>query len=240
MKKYKIPLFSFLLALSVQGCYINPGESVTGNGHVTEETRHADGFHSLKVSSGIDVFISRSDEEFLRVEADENLLEHIRTEVTDNKLKIYTDVNIRMARSKKVYLGYKELKSIHISSAGDVEGENTLQTDNLELRLSSAGELKLDVIADEIDLEISSSGNATLSGRTGYMHAGLSSAGNLNAFGLEASRAEVSVSSAGDARVYVTDEARFRCSSAGDIVYKGDPEIVDMHTSSAGNIRKKN
>jgi hypothetical protein len=39
--------------------------------------------------------------------------------------------------------------------------------------------------------------------------------------------------------VYVTDEARFRCSSAGDIVYKGDPKILDMQTSSAGNIRKK-
>ncbi len=240
MKKIKISLFSFLLALFVQGCYINLDESVSGNGHVTEETRNIHGFRSLKVSSGIDVFITQSDNEYLRLRADENLMEHIKTEVEDGKLKIYTDVNIRMAKSKKVYLGYKKLVSVQISSAGDVEGENTMQVDELELKLSSAGDLKLEVIADEIKLGISSSGNATLSGSTGYLDAALSSAGNLNAFDLEAARADVSVSSAGNARVYVTDEARFKCSSAGDIIYRGDPEILDTHTSSAGDIRKKN
>ena len=239
MKKIKIPIISFLVAFFVQGCYINLDESVSGNGNVTEETRNIHGFNSLKVSSGIDVFITQSDDEYLRLRADENLMEHIKTEVEDGKLRIYTDVNIRMAKSKNVYLGYKKLVSVQISSAGDVEGENTMQADDLELKLSSAGDLKLEVTADEIKLGISSSGNATLSGRTGYLDADLSSAGNLNAFDLETARAEVSVSSAGNARVYVTDEARFRCSSAGDIVYKGDPEILDMQTSSAGNIRKK-
>ena len=229
-----------LLAISIQGCYINLGESVSGNGHVAEETRNTGGFHSLKVSSGIDVFITQGDDEFLRLEADENLLEHIKTEITDGELKIYTDVNIRMARSKKVFLGYEKLKSIHISSAGDVNGENAMHTDDLKLRLSSAGDLKLELIADEIDLDISSSGNVTLAGKTGYLKADLSSAGELDAFELEAGKADVSVSSAGDARIYVTDEARFKCSSAGDIVYKGNPKILDMHTSSAGDIRRKN
>ncbi len=243
MKKRKhhiLSVISLIMAVSVQSCYINLGESVTGNGNVVEETRHIGNFNELKVSSGIDVFITQSDDEALRLEADENLLEHIQTEVTDGQLKIYTDVSIRMARSKKIYLRYKELKSIHVSSAGDVKGENTLRTMDLELRLSSAGDIKLEVIADEIDLNISSSGNASLSGKTGYLDAGLSSAGNLNAFELEAVKADVTVSSAGDARVYVTGEARFKCSSAGDIVYKGEPEIMESSTSSAGNIRKKN
>ncbi|HJX72260.1 MAG TPA: head GIN domain-containing protein [Bacteroidales bacterium] len=239
MKNYGMPFISLLLAISIQSCYINLGESVSGNGHVVEETRSAGDFHSLKVSSGIDVFINQGENEFLRLEADENLLEHIKTEITDGELKIYTDVNIRMAKSKKVYLGYKQLKSIHISSAGDVNGENAMHSNDLKLRLSSAGDLKLEVIADEIDLDISSSGNVTLAGKTGYLKAGLSSAGNLNAFDLQAARADVSVSSAGDARIYVTDEARFKCSSAGDIVYRGNPKILDMHTSSAGDIRKK-
>jgi hypothetical protein len=240
MKNYILSVASLLLAVCVQSCYINLGDSVTGNGQVVEETRDIGNFHGLKVSSGIDVYIAQGDDEYLRLEADENLMEHIRTEVIDGQLKIYTDVNIRMAKSKKVYLRYRELRSIHISSAGDVKGENTLHAGHLELNLSSAGDLRLEVIADEIDLDISSSGSASLAGKTGYLDAGLSSAGNLNAFDLEARSADVSVSSAGDARIWVTDEARFKCSSAGDIVYKGDPKIVESSTSSGGDIRKRN
>jgi hypothetical protein len=240
MKKYMIPVVSFFWAFSIQSCNINIGESVSGNGHVIEETRNIESFHSLRVSNGIDVFITQGNDELLRIEADENLLEHIKTEVAGGELKIFSDVNIRMSKSKKIYLKYKELKSIHISSAGDVKGENTLHTDNLELRLSSAGDLKLEVIANEIDLDISSSGDAALAGETGFLKAGLSSAGNLNAFELKTEKADVTVSSAGDAKVNVTGEARFKSSSAGDIVYTGDPKILEMKTSSAGNIRKRN
>ncbi len=233
-------ILTFFSLLLMQGCIINMGESVTGNGDVTEETRNISNFSSLRVSNGFDVFITEGDEIYLRVEADENLMEYIKTEVTGDELKIYSDVNIHMAKSKKIYVGYKKLKDIHISSAGDVKGENTLHTDNLKIRLSSAGDLKITTITDEIDIDISSSGNATLSGQTGYLHAGLSSAGDLNAFDLEAEKAHVSVSSAGDARVYVTREAHFNCSSAGDIVYRGNPEVIDSHTSSAGSIKRRN
>ncbi len=240
MKNHILSILSFILAVMAQSCYINFGESVTGNGHVTDETRNIRNFNELKVSSGIDVFITQSDKLSLRLEADENLLEHIKTEVTDGQLNIYTDVNIRMAKSKKVYLGYEELQSIHVSSAGDVKGTNTLHTGDLELKLSSAGDIRLEVIADEIDIHISSSGNATLEGKTGNLKARLSSAGDLYAFELKASKADVSASSSGDARIWVTDEARLRCNSAGDIVYRGDPKILESSTSSGGDIRKKN
>ncbi|MFO7656949.1 MAG: head GIN domain-containing protein [Bacteroidales bacterium] len=237
IKKINIVQIS-LLAVIIQGCVINLGDSVTGNGNVVEETRYADDFVSLRVSNGLDVYLTQGTEIFIKLEVDENLLEHIKTDISGKELKIYSDVSIRMAKSKKIYLGYRNLNEIHISSAGDVKGENTLHTDELKIRLSSAGDLKLDVIAEEVDIDISSSGNALLSGRTGYLHASLSSAGDLNAFNLEAEKADVNVSSAGDAKVFVTGEARFKSSSAGDIVYKGNPEILEMNSSSAGDIRK--
>jgi hypothetical protein len=239
MKKFILPFIPFILGICTQSCYINLGESVEGNGHVTEEIRNIRDFNELKVSSGIDVFITQDNDISLRIEADENLMEHIKTEVLDDQLKIYTDVNIRMAKSKKVYLSYEELKSIRVSSAGDVKGKNTLHTKDLELKLSSAGDIRLDVIADEIEVQIGSSGNATLSGKTEYLKARLSSAGDLNAFELKTAEADVSASSSGDAKVWVTGKARFKCSSAGDIVYHGDPEILESSTSSGGDIRKK-
>jgi hypothetical protein len=52
-------------------------------------------------------------------------------------------------------------------------------------------------------------------------------------------KCRVNCSSAGDARVYAEEELDLRCSSAGSIYYKGDADIVNAKTSSAGSIVKK-
>jgi hypothetical protein len=221
------------------GCYWDVHEMITGNGDVVFEERQVSDFNGISVSSGIDVYITQGERESVEVEADENLMDVINTRVENDVLKISTSKNIRMAKSKKVYVTYVNLNKIGVSSAGDVKGKNTLNTDKLKINLSSAGDLVLDVEADEILIKISSSGNVSLSGKTNYLKAGLSSAGDLNAFDLEAKVGDISVSSAGDAKVFITDEASFSSSSAGDIIYKGDPKIKNMSTSSAGSIRKK-
>jgi hypothetical protein len=94
-------------------------------------------------------------------------------------------------------------------------------------------------IIDEIEIDISSAGDARLQGKTNYLKADLSSAGDLNAFDLEAKKGDVRVSSAGDANVFVTEEAIFDCSSAGSIEFKGEPRIKNISTSSAGSVNKK-
>jgi hypothetical protein len=133
----------------------------------------------------------------------------------------------------------KEIKTVETSSAGDVVGESPVRGDELRLSASSAGDIKLEVYAREIDLNISSSGDMTLSGETDELDADLSSAGDLNAYDLKAKEADISVSSAGDADINVSEKITARASSAGDINYKGDPKYVDVHTSSAGGIHKR-
>jgi hypothetical protein len=231
--------FILFLIIGTSSCYINPRESIYGSGDVVTEKREISEFTGLKVSSGIDVIIRQGTEISLELEADDNLHEAIITEVVDNTLKIYTRKNIRKAKSEKVFLVYKDLNTIRISSAGYVTGENTLQTERLDIDLSSAGDLILDVHAEKISCDISSSGDARLSGNADILVASLSSAGDLHAYELDVKKVDVSCSSAGDARVYATEEFNLRSSSAGSIYYKGEGHLVNSHTSSAGSIVKK-
>jgi len=231
--------FLIILIIGSSSCIISTKETIYGSGNVVTEERDIDEFTGLKVSSGIDVIIRQGNEISLELEADDNLHEAIITEVVDNTLKIYTRKNIRKARSKKVFLVYEDLNRIRISSAGDVTGENTLQTDRLDIDLSSAGDLNLDVEAENISCYISSSGDARLSGSTRVLDASLSSAGDLHAYELKAEKVDVRCSSAGDARVYASEEFNLRSSSAGSIYYKGDGRVANSHTSSAGSIVKK-
>lgn len=233
-------LFIFL-ALALQSCIIGGWEnSISGSGNVQEESRDVSGFTGVNASTGIDVYLTEGEDFNVKVEADDNLLDIILTELEGSMLVIKTDhVNIRNAKSKKVYVSLPGLKELKISSAGDCKGMTPFKCDELRLSISSAGDLNLEVEANRIDVDISSSGDATLAGTTGELNANLSSAGDLHAFDLIAEIVSVDVSSAGDARVYATEEISMNASSAGNVYYKGDAQVVHSRSSSAGHIVKK-
>jgi hypothetical protein len=229
-----------LMATTFSGCLMDPwNETIYGEGPVTRESRDIEGFTGIRVSSGIDVIIKQGSGETVLVETDENLHEVIETEWRNDMLHVFSEVNIKRAKSKKVFVTIRELNRIKITSAGDVIGEGKFTCKELEIDISSAGDLNLEVDASKIDISLSSSGDAKLTGRTGILVANLSSAGDLNAFGLESAVCRVTASSAGNARVWVTEEIDASASSAGDIYYRGDPQTRNVRSSSAGGIHQR-
>jgi hypothetical protein len=215
--------------------------SIQGEGPVVSEERVASYFSGIVVSSGIDVSLTQGEKESIIVEAEENLQKYIKTEVRDNILHIFIEpnLNIHFNSTKKVNITMKDINSVSTSSAGNVTGMTPIKTTDLKLSTSSAGDIKLDVNATAIDLDISSAGNITLSGNADVLNADLSSAGDLEAYDLKVKEADVSVSSAGGARVNVADRLTAKSSSAGDIYYTGNPKYVDSHSSSAGGIHSR-
>ena len=95
MKPIQI-LFLVLAASLTTACQfdINLGQ-VNGNGNVlTEERPVSESFTAIRGSAGLDVFLEQGDEAKIVVEADENLLDIIETEIVEGKLKIGTKENI--------------------------------------------------------------------------------------------------------------------------------------------------
>jgi hypothetical protein len=238
MKTAKFITLIFVLALTTSA-YSQHRPNVKGSGNVLTREREAGYFNAVHVSSGIDVYLTQGKKESITVEADDNLHEYIETEIFGNTIKVYSRANIRSAEAKKVYVTINEVEELTASSAGDLFGENTIKTKSLYLSASSAGDITLNVEAEKLKCDISSSGDISLTGIVDELEADLSSAGDLRAFDLETRIADVSVSSAGDAKITVTENLRARASSSGDIYYQGNPKIINAHSSSAGKVHKK-
>ena len=233
-------LTTAIAILSISACTQGQfRKTVHGNGNVVTKERTTESFTGIKVSTGIDVYLKQGDNEKVSIEADENIQEYILTEVRNGVLHVYTETNLRDADRKRVYVTMKEVRSVSTSSAGDIFGESPIKGDKLEISASSAGNIKLDVSAKEIKAEISSSGDISLKGDADILEADLSSAGDLKAYDLSVKEADVSVSSAGDADINVSEKLTARASSAGDINYHGNPKYVDVHSSSAGSVHKR-
>src|SRR4030042_4904608 len=114
-------LTAAILCLAISACADGQWrKTVYGDGNVVKKERSAGSFSGLKVSTGIDVFLSQGNNMSISVEADKNLHEYIITEIKDDVLHVYADANIRKAEKKRVYVTMKEINYLSTTSAGDL------------------------------------------------------------------------------------------------------------------------
>jgi len=236
----KIFVISILiLPVFYLSCVFDMKPVITGNRNVVTETREIEDFENLEVSTGLNVYITFGGDVSLKVEADQNLHEVIKTECENGHLKVFTDANIRKAKAKNIILTVPFLSSIEASTAGSVMAKNLLKTDEIEIEVSSAARMDLQVEVKRLIIEVSSAGKAILSGIAEDVNAEVSSAGEIKAFELISQSCSVNVSSAGHASFTAEQKLNAEASSAGSISYKGDPQDKNIEKSSGGSVTKK-
>ena len=218
----------------------NFNSSKDGNGNVITENRSIENnFDEIKISQGLDLYITQSDETSLIVEADENLQDLIKTEVADGILKIYTTENIRRASSKKVMLSVKTISAIKATSGSDVYSENTLKVSNLELTSTSGADIKLDVKTETLDCTSTSGSDIKLSGTTKTFIASATSGSDIDASQLQAETSNVRATSGADISVNTSKALTAKATSGGDIRYSGNPEKISKSDTSAGRVKQQ-
>ncbi|MCC1484968.1 head GIN domain-containing protein [Winogradskyella immobilis] len=231
-----------IISLLMTSCVfdLNIGEGVTGNRNVTKENRYIDkDFNAVKISRGIEVYITQDNTINLSVEADENLHEIITTEVENNVLRISTTANIKSSASKKVMLSVKDLSSIKASSGAYVSSSSTFKTSELNLYSSSGSHIDIDVKTEELFCDSSSGSGIKLSGDTNRLEAEASSGSYIKASNLDTQVSRVNASSGSNISVNTSKELTAKASSGGNIKYSGNPEIVNKKNGVSGSIRKQ-
>ena len=72
LKMKKLTFLAIIMLLSLSSCIIDGwDQGISGNGRVVEDDRDISGFTGVKVSSGIDVYLSQGSNFKVKVEADE-------------------------------------------------------------------------------------------------------------------------------------------------------------------------
>jgi hypothetical protein len=239
MKAIKI-IVLLVIATTLGSCDfdINIGQK-NGNGNVvTQERNVSSDFNKVRGSAGLDVYLTQGDENKIVVEADENLLEYIETEIENGKLKIRSTENIGRAKAKKVYVTYTSLNTVEASSGADVIVNSVLKSENITLDASSGADLEVEVFAREVFAETSSGAEIKVSGKATSLKANASSGSELNARTLLVVNCNADASSGADITVNVKDQLDTETSSGGDIKYYGDPAAVSKNNSSTGSVRK--
>lgn len=213
-------------------------DGVRGDGHViTKKRKISDDFIRIKASRGLDVYLTKSKNVSLTVEADENLHELIRTEVKDRTLYITARRNIYHASAKKVHIAAEHINEILVDSGAEVYSENTFSAKRLVLHVSSGAHAYLDLRVDDLSCESSSGAGMKLKGEVNTLHASSSSGSDIGAYDLTARDCEASASSGSNIEVMVTENFVGKASSGGDVKFKGNPKHAEKSDTSGGSVR---
>jgi Putative auto-transporter adhesin, head GIN domain len=214
-------LSSLLLLAACNWSDTYGGPTIKGSGNLKTETRVVEKFTAIVVSGSANLEIEQTGEESLELTIDDNLLPLFTTEVKDGTLFIGVAEGKRLTwngKGPRIKVTVRELRKLKVSGAVSVKATK-LDTDSLTISISGAG-------------------SASIAGRTDKLSISISGAGSLDAVDLQAKRATVIVSGAGDATLNASDELDVRVSGAGNIWYVGSPKL-QSRISGAGSIKQK-
>jgi hypothetical protein len=215
---------------------------VSGSGKIKTETRDVKDFLAISIEYPAEVVVQQGATESVKVEADDNLLPQLSTEVRDGKLIIENNERdwskrVNSSETITITITVKDLREIDLSSAGALH-VNGLKTDELTLVLSGAGEMTLkELDLQKFDIILSGAGDINADGTADEMNLRISGFGSFDGKDLEALKAEVHITGAGDAHVRVKNDLTASVSGAGSINYYGSPHVV-QNISGAGSVKQ--
>ena len=211
----RLSAVSLVALLVLSACSV-----VGGSGQVVTETRQVSGFTAIDLAGFGEVSVEQGDSEALTIEADDNVLPNLTSEVSDSTLKLGTKpgVTVRTKNPIRYRVTVKDLTGVDVSGSGSVKAQG--------MTLQSLG------------VDISGSGTLNLSGSAVEQHILVSGSGRYEAADLLSEKAGVEISGSGDVAVAVSRELKIDISGSGTVTYSGNPS-VQQDISGSGKVIKK-
>lgn len=238
MNKLAILIVFLVIAMVTGACGLDVNLGVDrGSGDVVSETRDVSGFDRVSLSGIGDVQLVQGDSEALTIEAEDNIIDHITTEVVDGELRIGFDrKTIIPTEEITFYLTMREVRGLQTLGVSNIEADR-IDTDTLEIGISGTGNIDIRQLeAERIQVNVSGAGNFTTEGQVTEQVITLSGAGNYDGEDMQSANADVTITGLGRVTLWVTESLDVTISGTGGVDYYGNPQ-VSQQISGLGRVR---
>ena len=244
MKKLFIPVALTASIVLLASCH---GKKLRGKGEKVTNQVAITAVDDLDIEASVKTIITVTPgaQPSLKLMGYGNILQHIKTSVQGNKLRVYTDLDNSWSIDKHdgttIELVLPSLANLDFSGASDAEIHGSVTGPKFHTSISGSGKLVADNISStEFSTEISGAADVDVKGGTVQkVDYEISGAGKVSSFPLQAADVSVSISGAAKADITAIHSLTVSISGAGKIKYKGHPTIT-KDISGAGSIRDVN
>jgi hypothetical protein len=217
--RWALPFVAVGLVTVGSACSSITGDAVTGSGTLRTESRDVARFSTIELTGSGDVIIEQNGTESLSIEAEDNLLPNLTSDVSNGTLQLGTTEGVDLHHTQPV---------TYRVTVADLAG----------LRLSGSGSLTaVGITTPAISIDISGSGDVTMDGMADNQTVTISGSGDYSARDLLSRNASAEISGSGNVTVNTLDVLNAKISGSGDATYAGNPQ-VSQHISGSGQLRR--
>lgn len=206
-----------VLAIGLSACHFTRG--IKGSGVRKSEKRDLKPFKAVDMTGAYEVQITCQKPASFEIEADDNILPLIKTEVNDGVLSVSNQESYNSAKAVTLRISLPELTAVSSRGAGDI---NVMDANGNDLKIESTGAASIKANGKVKTATFSSTG-----------------AGDIDATSLQAEKAKVTVAGAASVNVYASEQLDVSVSGAGSVHYSGNPKTVNKSVSGIGSVDKK-
>ncbi len=207
----------------------------------SKEIRNVGKFSSISLSMAAKVYIEQGPECRLEIEADDDDLEKIKTEVKNGKLNISTkNWTSNLKGNVIINITMPELEGMVIAGSGSIVAGSKFSCEELDLSVTGSGAIKMENLSvGELDAMITGSGNIKLNGdpAADELSLTITGSGSYTSEGLKINEANISITGSGSAKVHVIKKLQTNITGSGNVYYQGDP-IVNANSTGSGKTKK--
>lgn len=191
-----------------------------GSGDTISEFRYVDFFNEVSSEGTFNVTITKGNEQTVEIIADNNIMQRVRTDVINGKLKLHlADGNYNNVHLE-AYITVLDLKEIENSGAGDMHIYNNTDAQIFKAINSGSASIYLEGSCDYLDVQNEGSGS-------------------IFAYIMPAENCKIKIEGSGDVEVSCESNLDVRIKGSGSVYYRGNPSI-NTNISGSGEVINDN
>lgn len=211
-------LVVFALSASfMAGCALHHNE-VVGSGKRQREKREVAAFSSISTEGAYEIAVVSQQGLSLEIEADDNILPLIKTDVSNGVLHIKATRGFSINNHIVVKIGTPNIEGISTSGAGTIDISG-LKNDKFEIDSNGAGVIKV-------------------SGETGSLDIESNGASKIDAHKLRAAKGTVEANGVSKIEVNASEELNVTISGPASVIYSGDPKL-NKTVNGPGSVERR-
>jgi len=192
------------------------GNFVKGSGRKATESRKIADFQRIKVAGSLDLVYSTGDKA-LEITGDDNVIDNIKTKINKGVLHIFSDKNYSTAIPITISVSSPRLEAVMVEGSSDVSLQG-IRSQSFLIKLNGTG----DIIA---------------TGKVKSLDVDIFGTGGVNTKALSAENVDAKLNGTGDLLLTALQLLNATVVGTGDIVYFGNPQVVNRNTLGVGAIK---
>ncbi len=211
MKKYS---YLIILTLAISPFFANAQK---------REVRNVDNFTKINFAFPGKLYLKQGSHQKVELEGDQSVLDEVETKVDNGRLRIGKEgkwSNWSFGDRKiTAYVTVPNINAVSVSGSGDIIGQNTIRTNDIDLNVSGSGSLTIEVEArGDVEADVSGAGDMELKGHFTSFESDISGSGKVI---LSAT---------------IDNSAEFGISGSGKIEASGKANFVKADISGSGKV----